>query len=136
MRSIASGLAAATLAALLFVPQAFAQEPPKPRPRAEHDCAKAPDPARCEARRAERRAARDACRAKPEGERHGCMAEALCAKSEDPGRCKARAAERAEKHKARHAERERMREACKGREGEARHECMREQRGHRPPARS
>lgn len=131
-----AGLGAALLATALFAHPVLAQEPRKPKPRAEHDCSKAPDPARCESRRAEMRGAMEACKGKPQGERGACMAESKCAKAEDPAKCKVRHAERAERHKARHAEREKAREACKGREGEDRHACMREHRGPKPPAKS
>ena len=134
--TIGAGLGATLLAAALLAHPVLAQDPPKPGPRAEHDCAKAPDPARCESRRAEMRGAREACKGRPQGERGTCMAEAMCQKAEDPAKCKARHAERAERHKARHAEREKAREACKGRDGEDRHACMREHRGHKSPAKS
>lgn len=134
--TFSAGLGATLLAAALFAHPVLAQEPRKPGPRAEQDCAKAPDPARCESRRTEMRAAREACMGRPQGERGTCMAESLCRKSEDPAKCKARHAERAERHKARNAEQEKAREACKGRDGEDRHACMREHRDHKAPARS
>ncbi|MDA0225800.1 MAG: hypothetical protein O2975_06755 [Proteobacteria bacterium] len=134
---LAAKLGAALFTTALLAQPAFAQAPDKPKPRMERDCSKAPDPARCEGRRKEMRAAADACKAKPQGERRACMSEAVCAKSEDPAKCKARHAERAERQKARHAERQKAREACKGREGEARKDCMREQHGKKkPPAKS
>jgi len=133
---LAAGLGTTLFTAALLVQPAFAQAPEKPKPRMERDCTKAPDPARCEARRKEMRGAAEACKAKPQGERRACMSAALCAKSEDPAKCKARHAERAERHKARQAERQNAREACKGREGEARKDCMREQRGKKAPAKS
>lgn len=71
---------------------------PPERRHGEPPCAKAPDPAKCEARHKERREqaehAREACKDK-KGPDHGlCMAAQYCAKAPDPAKCEASAKER------------------------------------------
>ncbi len=70
---------------------------PPGRAHAEQPCAKAPDPAKCEARRKEHREqaeqARAACKDKHGPDQALCMASHRCAKAPDPAKCESRAKE-------------------------------------------
>jgi hypothetical protein len=97
-------------ALLLVAAAAHAQNPsagdaPRPPRARAQNCAQAPDPAACEARRQERReafrAAADACKDKAAGpERRACMTKQLCAKAQDAAQCEQRAAQRAARRRA------------------------------------
>ena len=75
--------------------------PPQGKREGARSCAQAPDPAKCEARRKEKRehmnAAREACKGKEGPERGACMSQNMCAKAPDPAACQARAKARMEK---------------------------------------
>lgn len=84
----------------------LAQSPTQPSPpqgkrEGERPCAQEPDPAKCEARRKEKRehmkAAREACKGKNGPERGACMSQQMCAKASDPAACQARGKARMEK---------------------------------------
>ena len=101
-RLILGGLLLAASTAL------FAQSPAVPDTKGGHPegrhamrpCAEEPDPAKCEARRKERREhmskAMEACKDKEGPERGQCMSAQRCAKAPDPAKCQAHAKERAE----------------------------------------
>jgi hypothetical protein len=118
------------------------------KPRQQHDCSKAPDPARCEARRKERKErkeiyakAQEACKGKTGDEQRNCMREQRrklapagdgqrgahrhqkvdCSKVQDPAQCEARRKEMSERFKQ-------AQEACKGKAGDEMRNCMRAQR--------
>lgn len=122
-----------------------AGEGPGQKPRQQFDCSKAPDPARCEARRKERKElyakAQEACKGKTGDEQRSCMREQRrktapagdrqrgahrhqkvdCSKAADPAQCETRRREMSERFKQ-------AQEACKGKAGDEMRNCMREQR--------
>lgn len=84
-------------------------------------------PAQSEARKARKAMhakAAKACEAtKGKGSEHrDCMRREVCAQTQDPAKCEARAKEAM-------AKRDKIREACKGKEGDERRACIKEQRG-------
>jgi Spy/CpxP family protein refolding chaperone len=93
-------------------------------------CKEEANPAKCEADRKAMRdnmkAARDACKDKPD--RRACMTESMCAKSPDPAKCQAGAKERQSRMSKHMDERQKAHEACTGKRGEELGKCMREQR--------
>ncbi|HUJ88363.1 MAG TPA: hypothetical protein VLX30_16050 [Burkholderiales bacterium] len=100
--ALAALLLAAGAAYAQSGPSGAAPTPPGARARS---CDQAPDPARCEARRKERReafeAARQACKdTAPGPERRACMTKQLCARAKDPAQCEQRAAQRASRRRA------------------------------------
>ena len=82
------------------------------------DCARARDPARCEARQA----ALKACSEKRRTEKSACLEASMppvdCSQSENPGKCEAT---------------QKAREACKGKTGKALKQCMRDEQPKKKP---
>jgi hypothetical protein len=119
---IGTALVAASTLAGAQAPQSDA---PKQR---RFDCSQAKDPKACEERRAKAREmhakASKACEASKDkaGEHRDCMRREMCAQTKDPAKCEAHAKEAM-------AKRDKVREACKGKEGEERRACIKEQRG-------
>lgn len=94
-------LAASTTSLFAQSPAApAAKDGPPPGRHEPRSCEKAPDPAKCEARRKEMRGhmsqAREACKGKEGPQQGQCMATQMCAREPDPAKCQARAKERAE----------------------------------------
>ncbi len=132
------------LAAALFCASAataFAQGPagepgrgPGMMGRGEHrmlkPCSQESDPAKCEAKRNERRAqarhAYESCKDKPD--RRACMTEQYCAKSQDPAQCQAKAKEHRARISKRMDEHQAAAEACTGKRGDELQKCMQDKR--------
>jgi len=126
-------------------PAPAGEAPGGQKSRQQHDCSKAPDPARCEARRKERKElyakAQEACKGKTGDEQRNCMREQRrklappgdgqrgahrhqkvdCSKVPDPAQCEARRKEMSERFKQ-------AQEACQGKAGDEMRNCMRAQR--------
>ena len=89
------------------------------------DCTRAKDPARCEQRvtqaKAAHEAARKACEGKAGGEERECMRREMCAQTRDPAKCEAHLKERS-------ASRSKIRQECRDLKGEELRRCIREQR--------
>lgn len=111
-RLILGGLLLAASTTLFAQPNVApgAKDGPLPGRHEPRSCEKAPDPAKCEARRKEMHAhmsqAREACKGREGPEKGQCMATQMCARAPDPAKCQARAKERAEH---RHETREKRR---------------------------
>lgn len=88
------------------------------------DCSKAPNPAKCEEKRAKTRehiaAAKSACAGKQGEERHLCITDSLCAKAADPRKCQEQAKIRAE-------HRPQVLKICADKRGDEHRNCMREE---------
>jgi hypothetical protein len=95
-----------------------------------YDCSRAPNPAKCDARRKEFRSelvnAQKACEDKRGEDHHACMIRTMCQLARDPQQCETIARRRAE-------HREEIREACAGRAGEELHDCIRSRIGYDEP---
>jgi hypothetical protein len=82
------------------------------------DCARARDPARCEARQA----ALKTCSEKRRAEKEACLEANMppvdCSQSENPGKCEAT---------------QKAREACKGKSGKVLKQCMRDEQPKKKP---
>jgi hypothetical protein len=100
---------------------------PSPGGHARYDCSRAPNPAKCDARRKEFRAelvnAQNACEDKHGEDHHACMIRTMCQQARDPQQCETIARRRAE-------HRQEIREACAGKAGDELRNCVRNRIGY------